>query len=52
MIFPYGIAFLVNALTGGILSLWKMPSLALIYTVFYNKMVYWREPETEQTPPL
>ena len=51
MIFPYGIAFLANAATGGILSLWKMPSIALLYTVFYNKMVYWQEPEDTQEPP-
>lgn len=51
MIFPYGLAFLANLLTGGILSLWKMPSLSLLYSVFYNKMVYWQEPEGNQQPP-
>ena len=34
--------------TSGIVSLWRMPTLALLYAVFYNRAVYWKAPEEEQ----
>ncbi len=41
----YGLAALLFFFTSGILRLWRMPSLMLLYAVFYNEMTYWREPE-------
>ena len=46
----YGLAALVYYFTLGIVALWRMPTMALLYAVFYNRVVYWREPaEPKQT---
>jgi len=48
----YGLAALIFYVTSGILHIWHMPSLMLLYAVFYNKMVYWKAPEDhDDTPP-
>ena len=47
----YGLAGIVWYVTSGILPLWRMPSIMILYTVFYNRMVYWKEPEDGVTPP-
>ena len=47
----YGLAGIVWYVTSGILPLWKMPSILILYTVFYNRMVYWKEPEENVKPP-
>ena len=41
----YGLAALVYYFSSGIVSLWRMPTLALLYAVFYNEAVYWKAPE-------
>lgn len=46
----YGLAAIVWYVTSGILPLWRMPSITILYAVFYNRMVYWKAPEDE-TPP-
>lgn len=43
----YGLAALIWYVTSGILPLWHMPSVMVLYAVFYNKMVYWKEPEDD-----
>ena len=46
----YGLAALVYYFTLGIVALWRMPTMAFLYAVFYNRVVYWREPaEPKQT---
>jgi len=40
----YGMAALAYYFTSGILVLWRMPTLALLHAVFYNRMVYWQDP--------
>lgn len=46
----YGLAALTFYVTSGILPLWRMPSLMFLYAVFYNRMVYWREPAEGEAP--
>lgn len=41
----YGLALLVFYFSSGILLLWRMPTLMILYCLFYNRMVYWRSPE-------
>ena len=41
----YGLAALVFNFSFGIVVLWRMPTLALLYAVFYNRTVYWQDPE-------
>ena len=41
----YVLAALPYFFTSGILVLWRMPTLALLYAVFYNRTVYWQDPE-------
>ncbi len=41
----YGLAALLYYFTSGIVVLWRMPTLAILYAVFYNRAVYWQEPE-------
>lgn len=50
-ILAYALAVLAYFSTAGILSLWKVPSLSILYAVFYNKMVYWKEPEADAGEP-
>ena len=40
----YGLAALLFFFSSGILRLWRMPSLMILYAVFYNEMSYWRDP--------
>ena len=44
----YGLAALVFYFSSGIVALWRMPTLALLYAVFYNEAVYWKAPEEGQ----
>ena len=39
----YGLSALVYYFTSGIVALWRMPTLAILYSVFYNRAVYWRD---------
>ena len=41
----YALAALVFYFSSGILWLWRMPTVMLLYAVFYNRTVYWRDPE-------
>jgi uncharacterized membrane protein len=49
-----GVSFLVQYLlagviwyfSNGLISLWKLPPLAIGYSAFYNRLVYWK-PEAE-----
>ncbi len=41
----YALAALAFYFSSGILSLWRMPTVMLLYAVFYNRTVYWRDPE-------
>ena len=41
----YGLAALLFYFTSGILALWRMPTLAILHAVFYNRVVYWHDPE-------
>ncbi len=47
-IFLYALAGGLFWITSGIVSLWRMPTLALLYAVFYNRAVYWKAPEEGQ----
>ncbi len=40
----YGLAALAYYFTSGIVALWRMPTLAILYAIFYNRAVYWRDP--------
>ena len=40
----YGLAALLYYFTSGIIVVWRMPTLAILYAVFYNRQVYWRDP--------
>ena len=40
----YGLAALLFFFSSGILRLWRMPSLMILYAVFYKEMSYWRDP--------
>jgi hypothetical protein len=42
----YFIAGMLSYVSSGIISLWKVPPLAIGYAAFYNKLVYWK-PETK-----
>ncbi len=46
----YGPAALLYYFTNGIVAIWRMPILSLLYAVFYNRTVYWTEPEEETQP--
>ena len=43
----YGLAALLFFVTSGILRLWRMPALMMLYAAFYNDMVFWKEPPSE-----
>lgn len=40
----YGLSIILWYASSGILLLFRMPSLMLLYAVFYNHMVYWKAP--------
>ena len=40
----YGLAALLYYFTSGIIVVWRMPTLAILYAVFYNRQVYWHDP--------
>ena len=44
----YGLAGLLYYFSSGILALWRMPTLALLHAVFYNRVVYWKDPSEAQ----
>jgi uncharacterized membrane protein len=44
----YGLAALLYYFSSGIIVLWRMPTIALLHAVFYNRVVYWHSPE--ETP--
>ena len=46
----YGLAALVYYFSLGIVALWRMPTMALLHAVFYNRVVYWQEPAEPQQP--
>jgi len=41
----YGLAALLYYFTSGIIAVWRMPTLAILYAIFYNRAVYWKPPE-------
>ena len=47
----YGLAALLFYFSSGILALWRMPTLAILHAVFYNRAVYWQDPEEPGEQP-
>lgn len=48
----FGLAGIIWYVTSGILPLWRMPSIMILYAVFYNRMVYWKAPDDDvEIPP-
>jgi len=43
----YGLALLLSYFSSGIISAWRMPTLAFLNVVFYNRVSFWRDPEQE-----
>ena len=46
----YGLAALVYYFSFGIVALWRMPTIAILHAVFYNRVVYWQDPAQPKQP--
>ncbi len=46
----YGLAALVYYFSVGIVPLWRMPTIAILHAIFYNRAVYWRDPAQPEQP--
>ena len=46
----YGLAALVYYFSSGVVALWRMPTVMILYAVFYNRVVYWQEPGEPPRP--
>ncbi len=45
----YGLALLLSYFSSGIVSAWRMPTLAFLYAVFYNRVSFWKA-SGQETP--